>query len=449
MKHYLILGSGASALGCATLLRKYNCSVSVSDEAPLTDKAHDTFKALGCQILSGPQTADILTPFDVILVSPGIPLTTPIVIAAKKLGKIILSEVDLALSYYHGLRLGVTGTNGKSTVVTLFEHLGKNLGLNCIACGNLGLTPSGLMAQGQHPSLLVLELSSYQLELSQGIQCQAAIFTSFSPDHLQRHKTMENYLTAKWNLAQQTLEGGLIVLSESFADAVVEYKLPLPQKRKLVVVNSSGLGKTYPGFQLANFDEATRTLTYDGHRITLSSQASLHDNLNLCYCLIGLEAFTENRDYQKIVRFYDTYKKLPHRFEIFSHIRDCALINDSKSTNLESALVAIRSMPGPCYLLLGGQGKGETFGDLSNCKDLIKRVFCFGASGNQIHQDVKAELSSQAYSKLEDALKDLARYFRKDPLPVLFSPACASFDEFLNFEERGLYFKKVLPKLLE
>ena len=448
MVKYLIIGSGKSALGAARYLLSQGAEASLSDLKEPNPNQLKKIRELKIPLLVGPQDKKLVSQFDIIVLSPGIPLYAPVCSIANSENIPIVSEIDLSLGDYKGHQFAVTGTNGKSTTVTLLAHLLQQSGIDAEALGNLGTTPSEVLSQDKQPESVVLELSSYQLELANKIRASAAIFTSFSPDHLERHKTLRNYLLAKWNLASQVKENGVLILSESFYRALISNNVPVPSGPRVLVIQESPDLEVKSEYTVVPFSITQAQI--DDRIVSLNSTFSRHDNLNLLSCIIAIHHVFPGLPYDGLVTASRNYKRLDHRFEVFASIDGHDLINDSKATNVESTCVALRSVKDPCYLLLGGADKGSSYKDILQHQARVSKIICFGSAGPKIASDL-SDFDSQIslVSKLDDAIHAVTQLFSQMPAPILFSPACASFDEFLNFEERGLYFKEEILKRLE
>ncbi|SME91043.1 UDP-N-acetylmuramoyl-L-alanine--D-glutamate ligase [Pseudobacteriovorax antillogorgiicola] len=447
MNNYLILGTGLSALAAARLLHKKGLQGRASTLKPPSKEEQSEFAKVSCPIVVGPQDSRLLDNIDVIIPSPGIPLNIPLLQTAREQGIAIISEIDLALEFYSGVTIGVTGTNGKSTTVTMLEHILKGIGKDCLAGGNLGRPPSEILAADESPKILALELSSYQLEATEKLAAAVSIFTSFSADHLERHKTLEGYFNAKWRLAHQTNSGGIIILSESVLEALLSFNSEIPKVHKIYAFVSKYPKGLPPGIEPILVDHERCQLSVEGETVPLAESFSIHDNLNLASCLLATRHLFPNQSLDQACLIAQNYRKLAHRFETVCHRSNQIVINDSKSTNVESTLVALKSMKQPCYLLLGGKDKGAPYQEILQLKDHIFKVITFGEAGAMISSQLKS-LNPISYKSLKNALVGLSKLFHENPAPILFSPACSSFDEFLNFEERGLYFSKEIQRLI-
>lgn len=449
MNKTLIIGAGISGLGAARLLRSLRRPVLVSD---VSVKYPDSVRELergGFDVLIGQQDESLLQGVGELIVSPGLSPKVPILEASRRLGIPIRSEIDLALAHYKGQVAGITGTNGKSTTTTLIAHTLRGLGFSAEASGNIGIPPSQILAEGRTPDPLVLELSSYQLDFSNPIKNRAAVFTSFSEDHLERHQTMENYFMAKWKLMMATERHGLCIMPRSIVEKAREYGAPRPKADLVEIVIDDEKPLAWSRGPWVRLDTKRQVLTGEGIKgeRPLPPEFSFHNQLNIIMTALAVQAF-QKTPWEDCLRQVRTYTWLDFRFQKIGTYQGFPVYNDSKSTNVESTLMALKSLREPAYLLLGGHPKGESFAPILEFAPRIHRVIAFGAASPRI----SAELSSInpiSFPTLEGALDHFPDLLAKHPAPVAFSPACSSFDEFKNFEDRGRYFTRRMQSYLD
>jgi UDP-N-acetylmuramoylalanine--D-glutamate ligase len=451
MNKTLIIGAGRSALGAAKLLLSQGQKPLVSDIAEKFPEVAQEIRSAGADLVIGPQTPELLKGIAQLVVSPGLSPDIPILQEARKRGLPILSEIDLALAVFEGTVMGVTGTNGKSTTTTLLAHLLKELGSEAEASGNIGIAPSLLLAEGRVPEILVLELSSYQLDFSQPIRNHCSLFMSFSPDHLERHGTMENYFKAKWKLMLATVESGRLIMPRRILEHAKEYGMPFPKAPIIqIVVDSETPYRDYGPTHSVHIDSQKGIVSGHGFSRpeTLPAELSFHNQLNVVASILAVRSLISEAPWSDLMRAVASYEWLPYRFQKIGSFMGHPVFNDSKSTNVESTLVALQSMRVPAIVMLGGYPKGESFAPIAQHKDRIGTLIAFGAAGPKIENDLK-DLNPRVYPTLRAALGEIAAIVRQTPAPIVFSPACSSFDEFKNFEERGAFFNQNLSPLLD
>jgi UDP-N-acetylmuramoylalanine--D-glutamate ligase len=422
----LVLGGGTSGFAASKLLLKRGHSVTVCDNKKIPPQQKTLFEALQVSVYEENVSDDLLKDKDGLCISPGVSPKHPLIVAAKRRQLLIQSEIDLALESFSGTSVAVTGTNGKSTIAKMIEHILDSAGKKVAAVGNIGTPPSLLIADELCPDIFVLELSSYQLESSNPIKSDVAIFSNFSEDHLERHGNLQKYFKAKWKILQTWKPNSLALLSPEVFRWSQDFNLVLNHPNMMLVdeyfMTTKGISALSTGLHTKhNQFNAAFALAASSHicQVPISS---------LCHHLVS-------------------YQGLPHRCQEFTSIKGVKIVNDSKATNIASTLAALESYQGPLTLMLGGQSKGEDFGPVLNHLDKISQIICFGASGAKIGKELETSNRVKIFTTLTECLDHFPEYFSTKDCLVLFSPACASFDEFKNFEERGTFFQTRLQKL--
>ena len=363
------------------------------------------------------------------------------------------SEIDLGLEFFPGRVVAVTGTNGKSTTVALTDHLLRLAGVKSSVAGNIGLPPTSLDLNRWHPlSALVLELSSYQLETSHKIRPRVAMFTSFSHDHMARHGSLTAYFNAKWRITENLRKDDLLLLRGDVYHHVSASGTKIPECQVVVLSDNEKVAnslKIQGNMRSVWLDgcflrEGERTLA-DLRQFPL---LGVHNRVNAGFSLLAASAIS-GLSIAALVPHLSSFSGLPHRCQIigFTTFKK-AIINDSKSTNMESTLIALSAIEKPCVLLVGGQGIGETYTPLLRERDKIRVVLSFGASRSEFLRDLGSHVPVEMFASMLDAVKRAMELALKEPLSILFSPGCASFDEFKNFEHRGDVFCELTRPIL-
>jgi UDP-N-acetylmuramoylalanine--D-glutamate ligase len=290
---------------------------------------------------------------------------------------------------------------------------------------------------------VVIELSSYQLEGSQTWSSEAVAITSFSPDHLARHKTMENYFLAKWRITKWLKPGGTLLLSSDVANFALSQSVDWPDGR-IMIVGPNASAKKIPA-RCEPIDLINGRAVVGGQTFNLSEFGLVgsHNHLNAVFSSIMIETLfgVSLRDSFQLLK---SFKGLPYRCETVLDSSELKIINDSKSTNLESTLSALSMMSRPVILMMGGQGKGESYAPLAEARGKIQTLITFGASAETIASEAPEGLKCQIFKKMGDATLHALRLARDNKWDILFSPGCASFDEFRNFEDRGATFSRIV-----
>lgn len=425
MKSWLIIGAGVSGFGAAQLLRKNGYKVRVSEKSHLPEQKKSAWVNLGVECLDGGHDLSHLDGISHIVLSPGLPSSHFLLEASRQKHLPQISEIDLALERYQGCLIAVTGTNGKSTTCAMIHHLLKKIGLKSALGGNFGDPPSAILAREDVPPYLVLELSSYQLEQSNKVRPDVAIFTSFSFDHIARHGSMDAYLQAKWRIFDQMNPDQKAILTPEILGLGSNQKLKVPVTRDLV--------------------DQTKINSFFSSEV---GPKETHNRLNGTFAVLAVSHVTGETP-ESLIPLLNDFKGLPHRCEMVGHIGGKAVINDSKSTNVESTLAALSSQEQPVILMMGGQGKGEPYSPILEKKSIIAALVTFGPTGDVIAKELQGQLKIFSFPTLEAATKGISGIINKYHLPILFSPGCASFDEFSNYEHRGEFFRKAMFSLCD
>jgi UDP-N-acetylmuramoyl-L-alanyl-D-glutamate--2,6-diaminopimelate ligase len=443
-RSWLVFGAGVSGFAAAEHLIHFGDRVTISD-----DKFFDVPEALRNKVQVRQLSDLVWGDFSAAVCSPGVPLDHPFYKNAAQLGLPVISEIDLGLDGFAGRILGVTGTNGKSTTVAMTEHVGRSLNLSIRACGNIGLPPSALNLRLASPrDSVVIELSSYQLEGSRSWLSEAVAITSFSPDHLARHKTMDNYFSTKWKITKWLKPGGTLLLSADVATFALSQPIDWPDGRIIIVGSDSSVIKIPSRHEWINLSAGRAIIGGKSFDLGEFGLIGSHNQLNAIFASIMLETLfniSPRDSFQALRRF----KGLPYRCQTVLDSSELKIINDSKSTNLESTLSALSMMSRPAILMMGGQGKGESYAPLASARSKIQTLITFGASGRTIAAQAPHGLKCEFFEKMKDATLHALHLARDNKWDILFSPGCASFDEFKNFEDRGATFSRIVHDELD
>lgn len=421
-KKFLVAGLGASGVSAARYLLAEGAEIHVTDtdrvparDWELSDKIDNNKKFYGEL-----RTPHPLNSYDAVVVSPGIPLTESLVQQAQKAGTPVMGDVELFARAVNAPVVGITGSNGKSTVTTLVGEMAKAAGLRVGVGGNLGTPALDLLKADTQ--LYVLELSSFQLETTRSLRCQAATVLNLSQDHLDRHGTMEHYAAAKavvfQNCEQAVVNGD---------DAAVMQLAPKSAVRF--------------GVEAANdaaYHLAGDSLAHGADRLLKISELKIYGLHNVANALAALAlADAAGIPRQASLHALREFRGLPHRCEFVAEIAGVRYFNDSKGTNVASTVAALKGLPAPIVWLAGGQGKGQHFVEL--CEVLAQKgraAILFGQDASQIEHDVFGALPVFRETDLHRALSR-AHALAQAGDAVLLSPACASFDQFKNYMDRG------------
>ncbi|MCP3145039.1 UDP-N-acetylmuramoyl-L-alanine--D-glutamate ligase [Pyxidicoccus xibeiensis] len=456
----LVYGLAKSGVAALRLLRQHGAQVTALDaraDDALGEVGREV-KALGATLVTGPTPPGLLASQDLVVVSPGVPLALPEIEAARAAGVAVWGEVELASRFLTDVPLfGITGTNGKSTTTALTGELFLRGGKRTFVGGNLGRPFSeAAMAPGDWDALVV-ELSSFQLEGIRTLRPRGAAILNLTPDHLDRYATHADYGAAKARIFQNQLAGqnplGQNPRGTDFAvvnadDADV---MGLARAAKVPVYGFTVAGRPVvdaPGLAgLAVAEEGGFRLDFLGERYRLANRAlrGAHNAQNaMAAALLARLGGVASDGVQAGL---DSYPGLPHRLESVRVLDGVEWVNDSKATNVDSVLVALRAFKGDLWLIAGGKGKGAPYAPMvDEGRGKVKGVLTIGNDADALARAYAGQAPVHACGTLDAAVAK-ARELARAGDTVLLSPACASYDQFKNFEDRGDTFKRLVKAL--
>jgi UDP-N-acetylmuramoylalanine--D-glutamate ligase len=370
---------------------------------------------------------DLLTRATTVVKSPGVPQQAPVIVAARERGLEIVGELELAWRLIPNEFIAVTGTNGKTTTVELLGAMHRSAGVPVEVAGNVG-TPLASLAGSVDPNAVVVcEASSFQLEDSTEFAPDCAVLLNVTEDHLDRHGTFDDYLAAKLRLFQNQGPEDIAVLEADFAG----------QQGRAKTIRFSG-----PDSDLAEREDE---LWWQGVRMLPTSEIRLRGRHNLENAMAAsAAALARGLDQQAVCEALRSFAGVPHRLEEVAERDGVLFVNDSKATNVASAIVGIEAFDGGVHLIAGGSLKGGGFGSLRPAVETRCRAcYLIGEAAEQLEADLKDTVPLRRCGDLEHAVKAAADAAKSGDT-VLLSPACASFDQFKNFEERGDRFRELV-----
>lgn len=447
-KNILVLGAGSSGIGAAWVLAQLHANVVLNDYKPVEFES-STRKKLddaGVTIITGRQDNSLLNGVDRIVISPGIALSIPIVQEAFNRHIEVVSEVELAYDVCKSPILGVTGTNGKTTTTTLLTQVMESTGLPIKVGGNIGDSLSEAAFNMPEGGYLIAELSSYQLETIKSFCPLGAIVLNVTPDHLARHKTMENYAAAKARIFMNQNAENFVVLNDD-DPIVAAMKKDVHSK----ILSISQHHKVECG---AYFEGNTCYAVLNGNVISVIDTEQIHikgaHNIENILSVIAL-TYALGVDVERIKRTIENFHGVEHRLERVTTIHDVTFYNDSKATNTDSVVKALDAFDKPVILLAGGHDKMTPLEDFMNVvKKNTKEVIFMGEAAERF-ESVATKVGVTNIHRAQ-SMKEAVELGYKLAEPsdiVLLSPACSSFDWYSCFEERGDDFKKCVKELEE
>jgi len=441
----VILGGGESGTGSAILAQKQGFDVFLSDYGEIKSsykKILDEYKILWEEKQHNQK--QILEASEIIK-SPGIPDTAPIIKAAKELNIPIISEIEFAARYTNAYMICITGSNGKTTTTSLIYDLLKKANYNVGIAGNIGKS-FALQVATKNYDYYVLELSSFQLDGMYKFKANTAILLNITPDHLDRyHNNFHEYIDAKFRILQNQdkndhfiyCDDDPVIKEELAKRNIISQKNPFSIKNK--VENGAYIEKEEIIINIKNkesFNMSIHDLGLQGkHNIYNSMAAGLTANINNIRKNVIRESLTD-------------FKSIEHRLEKVLKVHDILFINDSKATNVNSTWYALESMTKNVIWIAGGTDKGNNYDELAHLvKEKVKAIICLGLDNSKLHDAFDGLIPTIVdCNNMKDAVKT-AYYLGNDGDTVLLSPACASFDLFENYEDRGTQFKKSVRNL--
>ncbi|MDR3112661.1 MAG: UDP-N-acetylmuramoyl-L-alanine--D-glutamate ligase [Elusimicrobiota bacterium] len=432
MKKIAILGLGKSGIAAANLAVKLNHKVFASDNSPFRI-IKNLNKKVGTEF--GVHSDKILD-CDVIIKSPGINPNVSILKKALKKNIKVVSELKFALQFSKYKKLiSITGTNGKTTVVDLISKIIKGHYKDSITAGNIGFPLSAKSLKTSKNTIIVMELSSYQLEDTPDLQSDVSVLLNITPDHLEHHKTMASYIKAKGNIFKNQTGSNFAIIN--YDDQLCR-KISSKIKPKKIYFSKKFLKEG------VFWDDGKIIIKILGKKVAIKPKINMIGFHNIENILAASAvAFCAGIPPKKIEKTISHYKGIPHRIEYVAEVNGIKIYNDSKSTNIDSTRVALSSFDKNILLIMGGLGKGIPYTPLKKLiEERVKTIFLIGKDARKIRKDLKNCTRFILSKNIENTVKDIFKEASSGDV-VLFSPACASFDQFKNFEERGNYFKKI------
>lgn len=441
-----VIGAGVSGYALASLAADHGADVFVSDAKGIKEERKKIFKEKNIKWEENGNT-DKMLDADKILVSSGISPNVPILKEAASRDVSLVGELDFVSPYISGVVIGVTGSNGKTTVTSMIGHLLEKLGFDCMTAGNIGTPVADAAKSGK--DFIVLELSSFQLQWAEKFSCDIAIVTNLAPDHLDWHGSYENYVAAKANIIKCLKDGGAAIFQKRDTDA-----LGIANKKcrsyplswdKNDIVRGIFMDVENKGAFLENSGSDAKYKLFDFDVVKLLGSHNLE---NAAMAVSALALLNINDISKDII---SSYSAPEHRCELVGTKNGVTFINDSKGTNVAASITAMSSLPNKKVMILGGKGKGEDYAPLAQAvKKYASSAVLLGAEKKKIaaaldtvgcRQYVFAESMKDAVEKAYESANDGET--------VLLSPACTSWDMYPNFETRGIDFCNIVKEIIK
>lgn len=443
-KRVVILGAAESGVGAAILARKQGFDVFVSDKGTIKEKYKNELTAREFDFEEGNHTEEKILNADLIIKSPGIPEKAPIIKHLREKGTPIISEIEFAGRYTNAKKICITGSNGKTTTTLLTYHMFQKAGLNVGLAGNVGQSMAWQVAEKEF-DYYVIELSSFQLDGMYEFKADIAVLLNITPDHLDRYEyKMQNYIDSKFRIAQnQTADDYFIWCSD---DPVLKQEMAVRKLGAHCIPFTLGT----PPAEGAGIINNNLIINWEQNTFTMSIlDIALQGNHNTYNSMAaGISGKAANIRNENIRESMSDFKGVEHRLERFLKVHGIEFINDSKATNINSTWYALESMTQPTVWIVGGIDKGNNYAELSDLvKSKVKAIVCLGVDNSKILEAFKGVgVDMVETQSMTDAVRS-AYFLARNGDTVLLSPACASFDLFENYEDRGHQFKQAVREL--
>ncbi|MDR2293137.1 MAG: UDP-N-acetylmuramoyl-L-alanine--D-glutamate ligase [Prevotellaceae bacterium] len=444
MKRIVVLGGGESGIGSAVLAKTKNFDVFLSDKGKINDEYKKVLKQYKIDFEENRHTEEKIFNADEIIKSPGIPDKAPVVLKLKEKGINIVSEIEFAGRYCDAKKICITGSNGKTTTATLIYFLLKNAGINVGLAGNIGKSFALQLATENH-DYYVLELSSFQLDGMYEFKADIAVLLNITPDHLDRYDyKLENYVRSKFRITQNMNGDDCFIfcaddkITMAHIEEIVLKAKMLPFSRK-TNINQGSYTENESLFTKINNN--TFSMLIDD--LSLKGKHNIYNSM--AAAITGKVLDIKN---EVIRQSLSTFKGVEHRLEFVLNIGGIKFINDSKATNVNSVWYALDSINGKIVWIAGGTDKGNDYSEIVDLvKEKVQAIVCLGVDNSKIISYFKSMVPVivETNSAKDAVEKSYELAYPGDT--VLLSPACASFDLFENYEDRGEQFKKAVRNL--
>ncbi len=449
-KRVLVVGLGKSGVASALFLKAHGARVTVSDTKS-GDELRNEIPVLldhGITVETGGHGERTFRGQDLIVVSPGVPVDAPPLVQARALGETVIGEIELAAQFLPGPIIAITGSNGKTTTTTLTGEILTSGGLPTLVGGNIGTPAISFADRAKADTVIVLEVSSFQLETIQSFRPKIAVVLNVTPDHLDRHRTLEAYVDAKARIFENQQNEDFAVLNAD--DPVCA---SMAARTKAQVFWFSRQKEVDRG---AWVREGTILFRHGEQQseVMLVSEVPLKGAHNLENVLAAVcTAALMGCKPEKIRQAVREFKAVEHRLEYVATVRSVDYYNDSKATNVDATIKALESFPRNIHLILGGKDKGSDYTVLNELlRERVKRVYTIGAAAEKIESQIVSSKSGGPEVVRAETLENAIRKAHDAAQPgdvVLLAPACASFDQFKSYEHRGRVFKEIVKGLTD
>jgi UDP-N-acetylmuramoylalanine--D-glutamate ligase len=442
-KKVLVVGLGKSGLAAALFLRHRGAQVTVSDARSADALAKDIPALLdeGIMVETGGHGLLTFRRQDLIVVSPGVPLNTPELAQVKSFGLPVIGELELAARFLKGRTLAITGSNGKTTTTALVGEILQKAGVPTLVGGNIGVPVVELIDQSTDETWSVLEVSSFQLESTERFHPRIAVILNITPDHLDRHGSFDNYALAKERIFAAQDEGDVVVLNADNARAAQVAVRSVGKVYFFSVEHSVMQGAWVEDgllvYRAGKDEPLEKIMPLSG--VPLKGAHNV-ENVLAAVCASRLAGVSA----EQIRSGVEAFKAVEHRLEFVAKVDGVDFYNDSKATNVDATAKAVASFSTGIHLILGGKDKDSDYTQLAELlRARVRAIYTIGSAAAKIENQLRGVVSILSCQTLEKAVSAAASAARPGEV-VLLAPACSSFDQFENYEQRGRVFKELV-----
>jgi len=442
-KRVLVVGLARTGIVTSLFAAGYGATVTATDEKSESElgDAVERLRAAGVQLELGRHTEATFLAQDLIVLSPGVPLRLAPVALARSRGVPVWSEIELAWRFLRGKLVAITGSNGKTTTTSLVAHILKTAGIQTFVGGNIGVPLLSMVESTVDSSVTVAEISSFQLEAIEAFRPEIGVLLNLTPDHLDRHASFEEYAAAKMRMFENQLDRDCAVLNAD--DPEVTRRMPSRQqvfwfsREKRVAA-----GAFLRDGQIIFRHEGSEVPLARRDHIALRGEHNVENVLAACAA-----AYLAGATPAAIASGVKTFQGVEHRLEFVAEIGGVKFYNDSKATNVDAALKAIEAFSEPLIVILGGKDKGSPYTPLAEpLRERARMAILIGAGADKIAADLGGAVETVHAGTLDRAVNMASERAQPGDV-VLLAPACSSFDQFENYEERGRIFKDLVARL--
>ena len=443
-KKISVLGGGESGVGAAVLAIKKGFDVFLSDHGKIAEPYKEVLNKYAVAYEEGQHSEEKILSSGEVIKSPGIPDKAALIQKLKAEKIPVISEIEFAGRYTKAKMIGITGTNGKTTTTMLTYHILQKAGLNVGLAGNVGKSFALQVAENDH-DYYVIELSSFQLDGMQKFKCDIAILTNITPDHLDWYDyDLKHYVYSKFKITQNQTDQDVFIYCED-DEITQQYRPEIPVKAQQYPfsIKKKLVQGAWLEDEIINIKTNKNHYTMNIHELALQGKHNLYNSM-----AAGIAARVLDLRKEIVRESLSDFRSIEHRLEHVSTVHGIEFVNDSKATNINSTWYALESFSKPVILILGGVDKGNDYTMLLDLvKEKVKAIVCLGKDNRKIIKAFKESVETIVETSSADEAVQVSYRLGKSGDVILLSPACASFDLFENYEDRGRQFKRAVKAL--